>query len=327
MQTLDHTAYPDILDRIIDLSPPEALASLRLASRYCRDRATAALLSHAVLEPRWLEAAVPPWHSDDASSWPYLFSLKGRWLPYLPHLVRTLDVRSDNHPSEELSGEFTSLDTLRRMRGAYADPYDDFGDPRGFTYPPFFQPSAATVVDFVEAPFGYTPGLDIAVHASERYILHVDLIRTDEESHGLSIRNALQTPNFTLVLWARDREPLEFPRYILFEALFHFTRDLDAETPLCFTVVGLEDMLPEPNSKYVWGRGENTQESLWDGLMAFLADECGHCTPRAAFWDDPVLAEEVGRGFRVLSREQWWEELGDRRELVGVWPPEASAGP
>lgn len=326
MQKLDHTAYPDIFDRIVDQSPYETLLSFRLASRYCRDRATAVLLSHAVLEPRWLEKAVPPWHSDDDSLWPYLFSPGGRRLPYLPHLVHTLDVRRSEHPSEEISNEFTALHTLRRMHDAYDDPYNARGEPKGLDHKPFFQPSAVTVVDFVEEAFCehnvYADTIDIALHARESYILHVNLTPTTDVLPTVNIRNALHTPNFTLVVWHGD--PIEFPRYVLYWALFGFTRELSPQTELCLTVVGLEDTYPDPYATDVWGRGKNTQESLWDGFMAFLADEY---SPRAAFWDDPVLAEQVGRRFRVLSREQWWEELGDRKEVVGVWPPEASTGP
>lgn len=79
--TIDHTAYPGILDSILSQSSTLTLFRLRATCRMLRDRADALLLHHAVL-------------ASDKSTHPAKVKLTtpaGEPLPMRPELVRVLD--------------------------------------------------------------------------------------------------------------------------------------------------------------------------------------------------------------------------------------------
>ncbi|WOO81829.1 uncharacterized protein LOC62_04G005347 [Vanrija pseudolonga] len=329
MTTLDHTSYPDILDRIISLSPDDVLPQLRLVSRYCRDAVDARRLSHAVLEANPRRDCPPlfPSRSDDVDrSWPFLLSLAGTRLPYLPHLVHTLDQRAAAHPSKQLSNDF-SLHTLRRMRGAYVDPV-------GYLFPePHFQPRARTIVDFIEVirvRFAEGDGpqarqyVDSTLHATESYVLHLRVVHAGARPPAITVRNALGATRFTLVLWHGHDAPLELPHLGVYSALETFLREWDGGE-VSITLVGMEVAAPESRPEASWAAGGSTAQALWDGWMAYLADEAYvEIDERPVFLRDAALVEQVRRVFRVVTYAQWWAELGSRREVEGVWPTEAS---
>lgn len=302
--TLDHTSYPDIVDRIIALSPDDTLPQLRLVSRYCREAVDARQLSHAVLEvdPR---RDCPPWFSSSIAdrSWPFLVSPAGGRLPYLPNLVHTLDHRAAAHPGKQLSNDFNELHTLRRMRGAYVDPV-------GYFFPePHFQPRARTIVDFIEGiRVRFAEGddgsqarqyVDSTLHATQSYVLHLRVIHAGARPPAIALRNALGATRFTLVLWHGHDARLELPHLGVYSALETFLREWDGGE-LSITLVGMEAAAAESSPEASWAVGGNTAQELWDGWMAYLADEAYvELDERPAFLANDALVEQVRRAFRA----------------------------
>lgn len=143
--TINHTAYPLVMDLIIGYAPPESLRQLSATSRSFRQR----LLHHAELKvaPGAKKVKVPDQYDPQNVTWgdneslypPFVLTApdNGQTLPLLPAAVRTLDQVTPYRPSPALGDAFTSLATLRRMNGAF-----------GMNGSSPFYP-APTVVDYV----------------------------------------------------------------------------------------------------------------------------------------------------------------------------------
>ncbi|KAL1412317.1 hypothetical protein Q8F55_000061 [Vanrija albida] len=331
MVTIDHTAYPYLIDLIIEYAPPEALKQLSSTSRAFRAR----LLSHAALtlapgaryctfqiksrhkshteRKGWATTETP---DDRLSPYPPLVLAapgSGGALPLVPGAVRTLDHVTPHRPRPALADAFTSVHTLRRMNGAYA-----------LIGPTIFYPTP-TVVDFVRvdraaARRAQNREIDTVVPlGASSYILHIDLRPWAAESKrradlAVVVNNDFASAgNLVFVLWLADGAEADVPA--LYAAIGSAVRNWPAEgAGRSITVVGLERAADAP-----------TLDELWDEFGTYVARRRSNMKP--ARWGKGAFEEQLREGLRLLTVEEWWAELGDRREVEGVWPKSAEDGP
>ncbi|WOO81826.1 uncharacterized protein LOC62_04G005344 [Vanrija pseudolonga] len=312
--TIDHTAYPYIIDLIIEHAPLASIRRLGATSRAFRSRLQ---LHHAVLKLQPGAKRVELVHSDrwgdDGSPYPPLILTTpgGRALPLTPGKVRVLDHVVRERPGPLLSNAFTSIDTLRRMNGAY-----DIAGPTIF-YP------TRIVVDFVhvreQSPSysglmsnGSRDKINIVVPlGATKYVVHLKLshsvsssatpmitVEIDNEYAALGhLVFALSVPsNNDLFSWG-----------FLHSAICSATRFWTGDGPsLSITVVGLERVNDPPTADQLWAQLAR-YVSVWKAQRAPI------------WWGDKTRKEEVRRAIRLVTFEEWWVELGARKEVEGVW--------
>ncbi|KAL1412312.1 hypothetical protein Q8F55_000056 [Vanrija albida] len=293
---IDHTAFPDLMDGIVAAASPSVLLVLRSTSKEFQERVDR-LLSHAALVP-----------SQGAHS-PVLAvpTNPGRHLPYLVNRVNTLDLMT-MPPSDFTVAPFNRLHTIRRANGGW----DASGIRRSR--------SIRTVVEFVDirqwldaVPVGMQRPkvflfLSLPIYNLSCVIVHIKydptllthLLLTQIEFLGL---RAASGSNFTIVLWPTPSEnnapinrSIGFLRNIL-RALTDSTR----VTNVTVTIVGLESA---PKRQRLSSHKIDDYRSRLTNGNAALAN-----------------------AFRLISLEQWWKELGDEKDTLGVWPQAALPPP
>ncbi|KAL1412278.1 hypothetical protein Q8F55_000022 [Vanrija albida] len=151
MTTIDHTAYPAIIDAILAHTDVRGLMALRTTSKAFKQRVDAQLFPRAVF------------HARGSSGGYVLTDPAGAPLPFAPSGVRVLDL-----PGELADGpvgywsSFSSLEALRRAGGTVTDR-------RSAAFAP------ATVVDWYDVPPG--PGVRgqyiYLPPTTQRYVLHI----------------------------------------------------------------------------------------------------------------------------------------------------------
>ncbi|WOO81744.1 uncharacterized protein LOC62_04G005265 [Vanrija pseudolonga] len=215
-----------------------------------------------------------------------LRSASGAELPYLPHLVHILDIATTLEPTSAQKAEFTSLRTVRRFGS---------GMHLAAEIPSSWR--APTAVDFltVDEATGGAAGVLCAPGECSRYVAHV---APTSDGRRAEIRTRVQRQRareYVLVFWPSRYPPEHAPVRVITEFGLHAHREGS------LTIVGVEDALPE-------GYGLQKLKTL---VRQFY-------TVTLRFSD--AAADVQDASTRWLSREEWWAELGARREVEGVWP-------
>ncbi|WOO76665.1 uncharacterized protein LOC62_01G000290 [Vanrija pseudolonga] len=321
---IDHTAYPDVLDEIIELAPPQALVRLRATSRDFCTRADRVLLRHVVYA--WRSDAKGNQHADllapfTRSRPPQDGGQRGERavLPLKPECVEVLDlVNAWPAPMPStLLDRFTSLHTLRRMGAGLLSRSAD----RTVVYP------ARTVADFY-AIDDFRPGAGVsnipvvpdphyASDACTRYVLHLKWREgpswAGKEVWSLSTLAATRLQELDIVLWSYGDVDAPQPGARVVGLLQVAARLWDGlvagSTRL--TVVGLEKV-------YRWHidqrdrsteRGLHGAAELWRAVL-----RAGNSGGPEAEYDAAVA------NVTFLTLDEWLDSLGDRRAAEGEWP-------
>lgn len=313
--TIDHTAYPYIIDLIIEYAPLASLKRLGCTSRGFRRRLE---LHHAVLKlsPAAKRVSVVSGYAqseawgDDCSPYPPLIltTPRGAALPLIPGKVRLLNHVSPERPSPVLANAFTAIDTIRRLNRAYA-----------IAGPTIFYPTP-TVVDFVHVrEQKFYRGL--LWSGKDKINTAVPLGATKYVVH-LNFNPSVSDPAFPMLTVEIDNEyaalghlvfVLSLPSHInfswefLISAICSATRWLTGDEPsLSITVVGLERASAPPTTIRLWGE-----------IARYITKGKGQRTP--PWWDERARKDRVRHAIRLITFEEWWAELGDRKEVEGVW--------
>lgn len=151
MTTIDHTAYPYIMDMVISECSTLALLRFRATCRRLRDRADSILLKHAVLT------------LDDTARPPKirLSTPEGERLPLRPELVRVLDIPClwDGEALVPHLKRFTAVHTLRRSG-------------RAANLPSACLPSVRTTIDSQSTQDPNIYHSAHVPHSTTRYVYH-----------------------------------------------------------------------------------------------------------------------------------------------------------
>ncbi|KAL1412310.1 hypothetical protein Q8F55_000054 [Vanrija albida] len=303
--------YPHILDRILAFAPSTALFALRGTSKALREQIDS-LVAHAVVSPglrfmaegRYIEGSgymlrtvLPSMYKRQ----PILTSPGNvdRRLPYIPWAVKTLDIINVTPtPYAELKLErFTGLDTIRRGNTAWE--IDCISA----------LPASATVVDFVDLHMEMArTGGRILIRLPPRHsrvILHwkYDPTLIDHVNSVKLILKGISDQlhhDFSVVMWptaADDTPPIDHAPTFMHNTLSQLLAYWQGKGDLSLTIVGMESV-PECQ-RTLEGEGYGDE---WNGLVEDLRLAGGNYS------------------MRFITREEWWEELGDDKDLVGVWP-------
>ncbi|KAL1412301.1 hypothetical protein Q8F55_000045 [Vanrija albida] len=288
--TIDHTAYPYLIDIIIEFASVPAQLKLRQTSRSFRERIDARRCKHVVLlsikgtADGWLHApsASNPFEADGER----LLRVHGFPLGLSAPAARTLDLvgrpQHAHEPPYVLLSQFSTITTFRRFGEAVRRPYPELS---GHVH---------TLVDC-------TQGGEIAlVRGVRRYILHS---LWDEAAPYAQIwfpppgRDKVSlggVEEITLVLWPFKSTSVERRRLI--DDLLWMLRER-AGCPSRFTVVGLEKVHP---SQVKYG---SQLETAQRGDVRALADALDGYDSRP-----------------YLTLEQWQESLSDEERDI-LCPP------
>ncbi|KAL1412313.1 hypothetical protein Q8F55_000057 [Vanrija albida] len=94
-------------------------------------------------------------------------------------------------------------------------------------------------------------------------------------------------------------------------------------TLLKFICSFLQDMI----NKWLWGRFSLTLVGMESVPECQRTTDVESVTDNASDWyhhaDRNVMVEGIAMmkaNFRCITLEEWWKELGDKKELLGVWP-------
>ncbi|WOO81734.1 uncharacterized protein LOC62_04G005255 [Vanrija pseudolonga] len=283
MATIDHAYYPDIIDKIILNAPPETLTLFRATSRAFRDRIDA-LLAHVQMRRK-----IAP----DSRSTMYFTSRldPSRHLPFIPAVVRVLELSSDYDPGtrepERMVAQFTRLHTLRRLlvRGAPC-------------------PRAPVVVDILRLT-GNT-GSEVACHTSSltrRHVIHAVM-----ESVSLGVHLEFERDKRSPWLNPKDTPPRD---YVL---VYHFIDGIQDNLHTSMTAI---NFVIDLCYLVCDAGGSMTVVGAESRLMPGLVRQIGHVVntiARDAMSD--FDASELPT-VRFLGLDDWRAELGDRCELEG----------
>ncbi|KAL1412283.1 hypothetical protein Q8F55_000027 [Vanrija albida] len=275
---IDHTAYPSIVDDVLAYTGVPALLAFRATSRAYKAQIDRQLWSHAVLVTRATRSGASRLALLSAA-------LPDEPIPYLPHLVHTLDIATSVEPTPAQKEAFTALRVVRRFGS---------GMHLATQLPSSWR--AHTAVDLLtpDEADGGAAGVLCAPGECERYVAHV-APTSDGRRAEIRARSQRQgARDYVLVFWP-GHPPQHAPVRIVTEFGLHTQRNGS------LTIVGVEDALPE---------GFDLAR-LKELVRQF-------CTVTLRFSED--AADVQDKATRWLSREQWWAELGDRREVEGVWP-------
>ncbi|WOO81800.1 uncharacterized protein LOC62_04G005321 [Vanrija pseudolonga] len=295
MVTIDHTAYPAIMDDIIAYAPMQALFKLRLTSKAFRARVDALVGRHVLLGPLTVTGTtllLPKIYrfNPGPSSWA---------VPANPSVVRVLDVDFGTLDDPALSivlSQFTGVTTVRRFSLPYTENEELFELP----------PSARTVVDYLPLSINtYVP-----VSSGRRHILHVGLCPTVGPNGPATDAAVDDNVEDVVVVLSMDMMPpgLAVPEITfqclcdtLYGPLISFTQQV--------TVVGLELLAPAAQTDPA---PHPSMQRTYRLIKRFLDGWCEFFRPGAI-------------NLRYLTTEEWWAELDEgETSLVGVWPSECN---
>ncbi|KAL1412315.1 hypothetical protein Q8F55_000059 [Vanrija albida] len=314
MVTIDHTAHPHILDLVLTYAPPKALLALRATSKEFQRRVDAPF-AHAVLKAErtatgYNEALSIRMVLTTATSPP-------RPLPWFPFAIQTLDQYGQRHaPSggpnrpQRDPARLTRLHTLRRFDGAFIPPE------------PAPVPQGTTVVDFVNVTdYARVASLSLCTPpGTARSITHLKYDQTAANVlfSPLRVHSGPQHPReMVFVLWPTggpdgDDKAAAGPLGFLYQAVL-WSLQHPPGANVSVTVVGMETADEEHR--------DSSPEELWDHMLEYVLP---HLDEDAPLWMlDPALSEAAQQVIRFVTLEEWWYELGDRREVDGVLPPAA----
>lgn len=265
--SIDHTAYPHLIDTIIAQCDIPTLLSFRGTSRPFLARVNGVLLSHAALRP---------WPADGSSDAFVLTTIAtpARRLPFVPASVRTLDLVSDRAVPPDLVRQFTTLRTLRRRRSAYAFP----------------SPAADTVVDFIPC-YGSKERVRLNIPPAQKAIIHLKYVHASVPTFDVRVDASLR--ELVVVLWPPEADRAKDPVGAAASLAASLARALDRwNRRLELTIVGLEQFDPAAR----------------------------RCMPRQMpFFRENRGIEVLFLGVRMVTLDEWWGEIGERKDVEGVW--------
>ncbi|KAL1412300.1 hypothetical protein Q8F55_000044 [Vanrija albida] len=316
--TLDHTAYPYIIDEIIAFAPLASLLQLRGTSQSFRARINALLFDHAELRISNRHPRVRALHVPKGRKF------AGACIPWIPSLVHTLDV--DVRTTRDRGAKngplpFTALRSIRR-----------FGLPKGNGTPRLTLPDMpGTVVDYIDLS-EQGPYQSVRFEgAGERQIVHLcwnELVRTSK--HYAVLPGKAWPAELVFVLWpvARPADDVPggssvVPDQPLFMGIFQSVAGIffrGAWGTVQCTVVGLEHIHPHNVPLLGDPAPAPPRPDLAAGVAAFRA---GFTRTVGVFPGHAESAREVAADVRCVTREEWWAELGEEKELVGKWPADS----
>ncbi|WOO81815.1 uncharacterized protein LOC62_04G005333 [Vanrija pseudolonga] len=287
--TIDPTAFPTILDTIIAHSCASTLLALRATSKAFLERCNPRLVGHIILPHREHGAE---WDGDGQCQDADVFPRPSPFprLPMLLGYVRIMDQLSlVDHP-EDLDGQLTGLETLRRMDGAWSAPQ--------------FNPSL-TVVDFVnlvpEDPV-WRDEINISIPTGpRRAVLHLRYDARDASQMGrfVALFDSGNVRDFVFVLWPINVHPSGGGEMrFLFGTIAQVLSDWRETEARSITLVGIGMCAGAPTDT----------ESLWDAVEPFLTQT------------DRDAGGHRRHAVRFVAHQEWWDELGGRREIERVGP-------
>ncbi|WOO81785.1 uncharacterized protein LOC62_04G005306 [Vanrija pseudolonga] len=292
--SIDHTAFPAIVVNIIQH------ADLKTQLVFCRtSKQLCALIDKKHFKHALLTDFEPPRYYIDFPSLPTFPPHADRY-PVLYRAVQVVDVKLAVDPPSsiyQLDGA-TSVHTIRRIGWVS-------------TLAQFVLPDdLRTVVDFVDAA-DYMEGPRITVSSTqERHILHIrwDHRKCNEECIPCISFNlngpSINLKEFVIALWAGDLDGDEIT-----QTLLHIVLDLASYLQFVgkMKIVGLERTA-------IGGEASNFQTKV-KVLRQHLLAGVGKL-PKVK-----NHAEELDRAITFLTFDEWWKELGQRKETEGVWNP------
>ncbi|KAL1412299.1 hypothetical protein Q8F55_000043 [Vanrija albida] len=315
--TMDHTAFPFVINRIVVFAPLASLLQLRRTSKAFRTRVDNLILSHVVLRNSVQDGLL-------ALHVPHGLPDAGQPLPYLPNLVHTLDVDFGVRPIRGADrgphGPFPALRTMRRFGPGITD-----GRIPSVNVPAL----PPTVIDYIDisAPDGYQCEQSNAVGARQRITRYEHFNALGARRHIIHVRwNELaMTPKrylattpgieeLVFVLWPEaagggDVAPDERLFLSLWASLI---KQAISAASVQLTIVGLEHV--NPNNVTLGNfEGPLSRPDLSAGQAAF---QNGFVHELSRFDTVVPKADSV----RFLTREEWWARLGEDKDVVGVWP-------
>ncbi|WOO81712.1 uncharacterized protein LOC62_04G005232 [Vanrija pseudolonga] len=297
---LDHKSYPHIMDMVVGFATIPSLIALRATSRSFRDKVDNLILVHAAVVPESASAWVIDLTTSRHTTLPARAYID--WLPYCPRKVKILDFEA--HHAAVLSHDsayvWASLHTVRRLGDSvYKTPYD-------LVHP------VRTAVDFLDLseidPWDGAKNepLWINIPPSCEYVLHVRWSESDDQWRHIIFRGHAFPRTWTIVFWPcrpGTRPVREFPVYPHFfhPLLLGATAASGRQGQL--TLVGVEKINPVQLGGGLHDDPEDRKRVLFTNAMASINAE---------------LVEAA----RLVPWDEWSGALGDRREIIGEWPPE-----
>lgn len=341
---LDSTAYPHILEQIIsECHSVNTLLALRATSRQCQDLADARLFHHAVLQREWYTYTAKPKSRLDKlrqrisgpvqrESQRFYLSLpdsstiaeQRRRLPLLAHKVGILDLYAERvidvarDPSYEFIDRIKypgKCEDLRRVgRGVFSDYAPRVLRRFGFATKEFWGQVLDTTVDFLR-PDATSWLNDVSVPmVTPRYVLHLhwpeEYLQDPPETPfsflatmaGSPLVPEVRAVIFVLSPHCTPPPPKDILRIIQRATVVFMWGMTNGNTS--FTVVGLERWLPGVEAN------EFKRSSRAAAVLQYT-------------FNFDIPEEDTGRAFdniHYLTLEEWWESLGDMKEVIGVWP-------
>ncbi|WOO81824.1 uncharacterized protein LOC62_04G005342 [Vanrija pseudolonga] len=320
MTAIDHTSYPAIIDLVLSYASPQVLLAFRSTSKALQRRVDAPF-AHVVLKP---QVVGPARKGVQSASIPMVLSTPSSPplpLPWFPFAVGVLDHWGDRSLQLRRLEHTPRLHTLRRFNHAVL--VDTVGA----------QQPGLTLVDFINVtewewlasiqmprPPGTTRSvMHLKYDGSMENVLFTQIMVMDSADWEHSLE-------FVFVLWPTDDPNEDKPAAgrleFLYSAILSSLAGWDGQD-ITITVVGMEDADEKEHR-------DADPDALWDHIpreMAYLwEDDDGDYdgTYSMAAVSDPLLNAAARRVTRFLTREEWWNELGDKKEIEGVWPAEAS---
>lgn len=236
-------------------------------------------------------------------------------LPYISWGVKVLDIIRQRPELELQLQYFNHVQTVRRFSDAWNDQAINSLS------------SINTIVDFIMLPHDSADG-SIQINTPcgpSRFVLHIkyDVSLVDHSAHTSTIIKASShfnsVPNhhnLTFVLWPccpADKTPRERQLLFLHHAIWSLLQHYDGTTDIAITIVGTENV-PECQL-------DDSAEDFIEAIMSMGPPPSSIVIYGVFKWKlDPALIDIVRRAFRFITLEEWWQELGDKKDIVGVWP-------
>lgn len=286
---IDHTAFPEIIDRIVKYLKPAELLTARLVSKDFRHKVNRIMCWHVALKKHGHDTSMCP----PAHSWAGTNFLA---LPFAPEAVQIVTLNDMMYAGEQflpmdLAARFTSCRMLRRDTNF-------LGEESHARFP-----VVCTVVDQLFMLRAMTPS-DVTIvlpPTTLRYVLklHWGEGYSNALSSSVSIKNSAKVTNWVVVLSSDNvrREPI-LP-------ITQFTTVLDilvAAIPSLLacgslTVVGLERILPDQigGPPHVKGRRGADTFTLFKSILKNAVASSSHESSL-----DAVL-----QATKSMSREEW----------------------